>query len=218
MSSASSRWIGRLCSRPANFATARSPATMANEGTQLTENVSTWSAPKNRIASGLVSSRTLPSSFIARPACSSWFGSSSGGLVNMYGVWHVPTAATISPIDLLLNVGPVLWTGLVWHVPRTCPTRQLPVHRFVDLIQQRHRPGAAGGARFRLAALTNGRDKFHILPIEGQRRVERDILAFAVGHRVPVDLVGVFLTDISVKPAKGALVIEGHGHREEWPL
>ena len=41
MSSAISRWIGRLCSRPANLAMARLPATIANVGTQVTENVST---------------------------------------------------------------------------------------------------------------------------------------------------------------------------------
>src|SRR5580693_8952271 len=74
---------------------------MAKVGTHVTEKVSTWSLPKNRIASGLVSSRTLPSSRIAAPAWSSCCGFSSGGRVNMYGVWQVPTAATISPIGLL---------------------------------------------------------------------------------------------------------------------
>src|SRR5438552_7469024 len=50
------------------------------------------------MTSGLVSSSTLPTSAIAAAAASSCSGFSSGGRVNMYGVWHVPTAATISPI------------------------------------------------------------------------------------------------------------------------
>src|SRR5215467_3801630 len=50
------------------------------------------------ITSGFVSSRTFPSSAIPAAAWSSSSGFSSGGRVNMYGVWHVPTAATISPM------------------------------------------------------------------------------------------------------------------------
>src|SRR5215510_3051941 len=120
MSSAISRWIGSLCSRPANLACAVSPATMQNVGTQLTENVSTWSAPRKMMTSGFVSSRTLPSSFIDRPAWSSCSGFSSGGRVNMYGVWHVPTAATISPIGCLPSrVGRVGRVGLVGRNTRT---------------------------------------------------------------------------------------------------
>src|SRR6185503_11016021 len=56
------------------------------------------------MTSGLVSSSTLPSSCIPAPACSSCCGFSSGGRVNMYGVWHVPTAATISPIPVSYGV------------------------------------------------------------------------------------------------------------------
>ncbi|MNC88434.1 hypothetical protein D3C83_42480 [compost metagenome] len=65
MSSAISRWMGRLCSRPANLAMARLPATMAKLGTHVTENVSTWSAPNIRMTSGLVSSSTVPSCSMA---------------------------------------------------------------------------------------------------------------------------------------------------------
>src|SRR5690349_16827938 len=111
----------------------------------------------------------------------------------MYGVWQVPTAATISPIGMLLDNS-------------QCPTSQLPspvwelgvgslevllVHRPIDLIEQRHRRQHAGGAGLRLTAFANRRDELDVLAIERRHRIERHFLAFAVGHRVAIDLVGL---------------------------
>ena len=55
-------------------------------------------------------------------AASSSSGFSSGGRVNIYGVWHVPIAATISP--MVLSLGLVGQVGLVGDA-RPRPTTYL---------------------------------------------------------------------------------------------
>src|SRR6185369_3157951 len=163
------------------------------------------------MTSGLVSSRTFPSSFIERPAWSSCSGFSSGGRVNMYGVWHVPTAATISPIS----------DSLVRRVYKARPALLVPilsVHRPIDPVQQSHRLHAARRARLGLASLANRADELDVLAIEGGNAVELHVFALAVGHRIPIDLVGLLLADIPIEAAEGPLVVERHRHAEDRSL
>src|SRR6185436_13759881 len=143
------------------------------------------------MTSGLVSSSTLPSSCIPAPAASSCCGFSSGGRVNMYGVWHVPTAATISPMVSLL------------------PSRVF-AHRRVDPVEQRHRRQTAGRARFGLAPLADRAGELDVLAIEGGDGVERHLLALAVRHRITVHLERLLFADVSIKAAKWSLVVERH--------
>jgi hypothetical protein len=77
MSSAIARWIGSLCSRLANFAY-RVAGDEAERGDAADrERLDVIRAEEQNDVR--LSSEPLPTSFIARPACSSCFGSSSGG-------------------------------------------------------------------------------------------------------------------------------------------
>src|SRR5687767_2745976 len=67
------------------------------------------------------------------------------------------------------------------------------LHCLVDLVEQRHRRHHARRTRLRLPAFTNRADELDVLTIEGRDVVERHFLAFAVGHRVAIDLVRLFL-------------------------
>ena len=91
-------------------------------------------------------------------------------------------------------------------------------HRFVNLVEQRHRRNAAGCARFRFAPLADCADELDILPVERGDTIEWDLFALAVGHRVAVHLIGFLFTDVTVEAAERAFVVERHRHTEEWTL
>src|SRR3954463_12994049 len=107
----------------------------------------------------------------------------------MYGVWHVPRAATISPMeDSFKSPNPESWFPTKSKPPtaRACHAR-LRVHRTIDLIQQCHRRHDALRAGFRLPPLAQGGHELDVLAVERRRRIEGHVLALAVGDRVAVD-------------------------------